>query len=95
MSTQVETLQGHLEDEESIRYDLTLQIANLSKTVETLKMENEELDNLSNTKQYQLMLAWHEIYVLRNQTARLETQVSELQTQIEMLQRTPTLTNLA
>ncbi len=95
LNTKVETLQGYLEDEKSCEYNLTLQIANLTKTAETLKLENEELNKLSNTKQYQLMLAWHEIYVLRNQTAMLETQISELQRQIETLQRTPTPTILS
>jgi PP-loop superfamily ATP-utilizing enzyme len=94
LSAQVETIRGYLEDEKSSQYDLTLQVANLTKTAETLKLENEELNKLSNTKQYQLMLAWHEIYVLRNQTARLETRVRELQRQIEMLQSTPAPTIL-
>ncbi len=94
LSTQVETLQGQLEDEKSNRYDLMLQIANLTETAETLKLEKEGLNKLSNTKQYQLMLAWHEIYVLRNQTARLETRVSELQKQMGILQRTGTPTIL-
>jgi len=53
-------------------------VKNLTDTVDRLTMENEQLTNLTEVKQYQLMQAWHEISVLKNQTAKLEAQIAEL-----------------
>jgi len=88
LNNQVSNLQELLEENKPQILDLNRQIANLTDTVNTLKLENEELNELTQYKQYQLSLAWHEIYVLRNQTAKLEAQITELETQIEDLQAT-------
>jgi len=88
LNNQVSSLQELLEQNKPQILDLTQQITNLTDTVNALKLENNELTKLTQNKQYQLMLAWHEIYVLRNQTAKLENQITELETQIEDLQTT-------
>ena len=89
LDNQVSTLQANLEDNGPKLANLSQQVTSLSVTASTLRSENEGLTELVHTKQYQLNLAWHEIYVLRNQTARLESQITELKSQIEALQPTP------
>lgn len=89
LDNQVSTLQANLEDNGPKLANLSQQVASLSVTASTLRSENEGLTEIVYTKQYQLNLAWHEIYVLRNQTARLESQITELKSQIEALQATP------
>jgi len=85
-NNQVSILQELIKQNKPQIEEITQKIANLSETVNTLNYENKELTELTQTKQYQLMLAWHEIYVLRNQTARLESQITELEAQIEASQ---------
>jgi len=86
LNNQVSNLQELLEQNKPQILDFTQQITNLADTVNALKLENNELTKLTQKKQYQLMLAWHEIYVLRNQTERLESQMTELEARIEASQ---------
>jgi chromosome segregation ATPase len=93
LADRVNTLQNLLEEEATPKEDLTLQIRNLTSLVRTLQTENEDLTGEVHQKQYQLLLAWHEIYVLRNQTEKLKGQIAELEKQNEMvLTATPTTT---
>jgi chromosome segregation ATPase len=93
LADRVNTLQNLLEEEATPKEDLTLQIRNLTSLVRTLQTENEDLTGEVHQKQYQLLLAWHEIYVLRNQTEKLKGQIAELEKQNEMvLAATPTTT---
>jgi len=82
LRNQVSTLQGYLAENGTQLLSLNNMITNLSDSVDRLVYDNEQLTQQTQTKQYQLNLAWHEIYVLRNQTARLESQITELKRQI-------------
>jgi chromosome segregation ATPase len=88
LNRQVSSLQELLEQNKPQISELNKQITHLTDTSDALELENEKLNELVHTKQYQLMLSWHEIYVLRNQTEKLENQITELETQIEDLQST-------
>ena len=94
LTDQVNSLQNLLEEEASPDEDLTLQIRNLTSLVSTLQTENEDRTGEVRLKQYQLLLAWHEIYVLRNQTEKLKGQIAELERQNEMLRATPPPTTI-
>jgi len=89
LNNQVNSLQNLLEEQKPHAEDLTRQIRNLTGVVKTLQTENEELTGEVHQKQYQLLLAWHEIYVLRNQTEKLKGQIAELERQNEVLRATP------
>ena len=89
LNNQVNSLQNLLEEQEPPGEDLVRQIRNLTGVVKTLQTENEELTGEIHQKQYQLLLAWHEIYVLRNQTEKLKGQIAELERQNEVLRATP------
>jgi chromosome segregation ATPase len=89
LNNQVNSLQNLLEEQKPRAEDLTRQIRNLTGVVKTLQTENEELAGEVHQKQYQLLLAWHEIYVLRNQTEKLKGQIAELERQNEVLRATP------
>ena len=88
LNNQVNSLQNHLEEQKPHAEDLVRQIRNLTGVVKTLQTENEELTGEIHQKQYQLLLAWHEIYVLRNQTEKLKGQIAELERQNEVLRAT-------
>ena len=88
LNNQVNSLQNLLEEQKPHAEDLTRQIRNLTGVVKTLQTENEELTGEVHQKQYQLLLAWHEIYVLRNQTEKLKSQIAELERQNEVLTAT-------
>ena len=88
LNNQVNSLQNLLEEQKPHAEDLTRQIRNLTGVVKTLQTENEELTGEVHQKQYQLLLAWHEIYVLRNQTEKLKGQIAELERQNEVLRAT-------
>ena len=88
LNNQVNSLQNLLEEQEPPGEDLVRQIRNLTGVVKTLQTENEELTGEIHQKQYQLLLAWHEIYVLRNQTEKLKGQIAELERQNEVLPAT-------
>ena len=88
LNNQVNSLQNLLEEQKPHAEDLTRQIRNLTGVVKTLQTENEELTGEVHQKQYQLLLAWHEIYVLRNQTEKLKGQIAELERQNEVLPAT-------
>ena len=88
LNNQVNSLQNLLEEQKPHAEDLTKQIRNLTGVVKTLQTENEELTGEVHQKQYQLLLAWHEIYVLRNQTEKLKSQIAELERQNEVLPAT-------
>ena len=89
LNNQVNSLQNLLEEQEPPGEDLVRQIRNLTGVVKTLQTENEELTGEVHQKQCQLLLAWHEIYVLRNQTEKLKGQIAELERQNEVLRATP------
>jgi len=88
LNNQVNSLQNLLEEQKPHAEDLDRQIRNLTGVVKTLQTENEELTGEVHQKQYQLLLAWHEIYVLRNQTEKLKGQIAELERQNEVLRAT-------
>lgn len=94
LADRVNTLQNLLEEEATPKEDLTLQIRNLTSLVRTLQTENEDLTGEVHQKQYQLLLAWHEIYVLRNQTEKLKGQIAELEKQNEMVWAATPTTNI-
>jgi len=88
LNNQVDSLQNLLEEQEPLGEDLIRQIGNLTGVVKTLQTENEKLTGEVHQKQYQLLLAWHEIYVLRNQTEKLKGQIAEFERQNEVLRDT-------